>query len=623
MANEMRKRNRQIIDERDTYDYSTPDLKISATEVNTYQEMNHRTKSLLSALGVVPEIANTATEVLEVSNRKQTELGIANRQSGNMDVSNKTEAYLKGWDHTEGQYKAIEFNAQMQMFFEDNKDADPAEFKKKYDELLNGYTQDKSKEYLSGFAPAALESEARIQSSYQAYNLEKLKGRELEAARGLLANAFTMKTLETFNKNGINITSLEELYNDPKLFKQYMDNRVKLDKELSINLRQTLNGLQSDYKLKGMFSNKEDLSKAALQVANELNAHTGVNFAGFVREKDASGVSIIDTNLVEAATSLEHNSSGHASEMYNASYAKYKENQEVKNKALYADWVEKIYGMTDAQRKEFCLKNKEKVFVLQDEMKENPEIYFDLLKSFNNRASYEPPKSEETGYNDSWIKRMNSLYIQGKLSRNWIVQNEPKMSAQGRQYALGFLREFESDTEQAERKTDAAAKKNEAEISLAKIQPDANRIYSTMIRNLGSSMDAKLKAKMGQSILDDATYEYIGSLRSLYAERKTQGKSVTFQDVQNLSENIQKKYSAGGMGDLVVESNKTQQPNKPVQGKQQQESNNHQIKKGLTNGTYKNSKLRTWVMTKDTTTGEEVWYNRLTGETKPVGAKKN
>lgn len=500
---EIRKRNRQTPTEKDTFDYSTPNLRTSIGEVNGYFERNPKVNDLARALGVLPEMAKTAKEVLEVENKKAQEEGYFARASGDLNLEGKTNAYVKGFDEMDGKAKAIEFNNAASLYYEQNKEAAPSDFKKGFDALVGTYTNGKTKEFLTGFTPSALQTQAQVEANILNHNIIKVKENEISTiAAPLIQNQRTQKALEIFKSFGINLTSLEELNNNPQKRALYDAKRALIDKQIAVSDRQILSETQKMFKEKGLLASKEDLSLFMLQQSETMNSLTGINFAGFVQEKDESGISLASSSLMNQANALLQGSNRFVEQVSNQVETAFQKKRKEESLITYAKEISVLSGMTDQQKEDYALKNMKRVLAMKDTL--DPGVYVDLVQVFRSWSDYQPPKTDSVS--KKYIDMMDSLYIQGKLTKTWLQRNESSMNTVEREKAVQYYNMFS-----------AAEKRNKKDIKPTDINSQAINLLNRKLTDLSGNINWQVKGMTKERGVVDVTAVYVDELKTVYA----------------------------------------------------------------------------------------------------------
>lgn len=498
---EIRKRNRPTPTEKDTFDYSTPNLRVSAGEVNGYFERNPKVNDLAKALGLLPEMAKTAEQILEVQNNKAQEEGFYQRASGNMNIEGKTNAYLKGWDEMDGKANAIKFNEAAALFTEQNKDLNPSDFKKGFDALIGTFTEGKTKEFLKSFTPSALQTQAQVEMQMLERNTNKIKENELGTlALPLIQNATNQVIIDVFAENGIKLTSPEALTNDPLKMQQYKAKQAIIDKQLGVKMRQLLSDVQQEFKDKGMLASKEDISLAMMQYADTKNNATGINLAGFILEKDGSGISLANSSLMKEANTLYQSSLRFSDQVANQAEAAFQKKRREDSLLVYAKEISVLSGMTDQQKEDYSLKNLKRVLAMKDSL--DPGVYVDLVQAFRGWADYQPPKSDGSTY---WIDRMDSLYLQGKLTKTWLISNESKMNTREREKATEYYRMF-----------NAAEKKNKKDIKPTDINSQSLNFLNKKLADLNANINWQVAGMTKERGTALVTATYFDDLKTIY-----------------------------------------------------------------------------------------------------------
>lgn len=494
----IQKRNRRQISDQDTFDYSAKDVRVSASEVNGYFERNPKTNDLVKALGLLPEVAKTAEEVLNYQNQKQSEAGIAARQSGDMNVEEKSKAYLKGWDKVEGQARSVEFKLASEIFLEQNKDKTPSEFKAGYDALIQSYTKGKSTEYLGEFFPNAINTQAQVEASIQKYNLAKVKENEIATLFLPVIQAETENAvLNVFREEGISINSLAELKNNPKLASLYLSKQAIIDKKSGIAMRKILDNKQGLFKEQGLFSNREELSTAYMQLAENLNIETGINFSGFINEKDSAGIKISNTALMEAASGLERGSLSHTATFLGQAEARFEKQRQEESALFFGEEVAKFSGMTDQQKENFALKRLPQILKMKDTL--DPSIWVDTVQMYQRYSDYQPPTKE---HQDKLRSEMNVLWLNDKLTLRWIQKNSEDMD--------------EATQERAAMYKEKLMRNNLENLGISSINPNAKALFTEKYKSYSQNIDfqvANLTRDQGRS---EVLAYYSDSLRVEY-----------------------------------------------------------------------------------------------------------
>lgn len=158
---------RSAISEKDTFRYSTPDLKVVANPMNTYvaPRMSATAERLAQLTGT---FGRSAAGAYQEYDRGQEEQGGNAAKMGKERPEDASTTFLKAYDLQDGKSKAVAYAQELQGLLDESVDDTPEEFQAKAEKLTAQYINGRSDAFQLGFGPIAQMSRNKAYSTHQA-----------------------------------------------------------------------------------------------------------------------------------------------------------------------------------------------------------------------------------------------------------------------------------------------------------------------------------------------------------------------------------------------------------------------------------------------------------------------
>lgn len=277
--------SRENIRDKDTFDYSTPELNPAARPVDAFAP----TRPDLDAANAIVAIGEGLRSYGALSElRSQWKVEKATKDfAANQEKppdNEKTKAYLDQWDKLKGNYSAtVEFGQEVDKYFAENSHLEPDEFRQGYQEIVSKYTSGQNKEFMLGFFPQAVRQEQQLFAQYT-----QVLGNRLATQRNEMASQLMRDNIEGMLKTHVGADSLVQLEDDDFWVKNYLDDAPAFSRVWGNQMRTELSALQERYRDFGM--DKTQVSVLMMEQAGRLAREYGVpELLDFAVEQDKAG----------------------------------------------------------------------------------------------------------------------------------------------------------------------------------------------------------------------------------------------------------------------------------------------------------------------------------------------
>lgn len=283
-AGKVKLNKQQQVTERDVFRYSTPNLRVIASPLDTYERppaISQDTKTFVDMLSNAPKDFMAAyTQKKKLDDKQDTEAGQAAALRGEELQTGASDAFAKAYYFYQGRAALGDYRQEVEALYSKSADMDPAEFQAQMHTLQGKYLKGRNDAFINGFAPAALEVEDTYTTKYQRFQ-QKLVNEE---NKGNVAASFgaDWDSLLESNKNEDGTVDKDGL---AQTLRDYTTHMQKQGKNLNLTSAEV-----SEVILDRVGAKAIELGKPEL--------------LDFVKVKDASGISIHDTSLFEKAESF-------------------------------------------------------------------------------------------------------------------------------------------------------------------------------------------------------------------------------------------------------------------------------------------------------------------------------
>lgn len=280
---------RNRLDQRLTFDSTTPNLKTAARPVNPVERKDVSSKSLqlANALGIASEGITQTMGLMEQNARLDVQEGMFLAQKGE-DKPTKGESLIEGYETMEGELHARRFEQEAQQFYAENYNKlNPKEFNEGLKALSQKYLEDAPSDfYLKGFLPAATQAEEKLLGNYNLDMAQEFQKESLNMTSELIADEI-YKNIE--GSLGVSLDTLPE---NPM---EYIQASLTIgDSGLDKVLRESLTNIQE--KAKGLNLSKQAVSTLFVEQIGQIAVESGMpELLDFTAIEDASKIRL-ETN---------------------------------------------------------------------------------------------------------------------------------------------------------------------------------------------------------------------------------------------------------------------------------------------------------------------------------------
>lgn len=276
---------RNQLDQRFTFDSTTPDIDVLARPVDAVErtDVSSKASSLAKALGLMGQVGNNAIESYQRIQQHDEQQGSFLAMKGE-DKPTEGQALIKGYEAAQGRLDAAKYRAELNEYFLNNQDAlSPQEFQEGLEAISQKYLDEASSEdYLKSFLPQAQAAEDKLTLSYQEVVTEQVREQSINKV-GQMLNDEVLNYLS----ESLGISSMEEvdeILEDPE---EYLKLVGKTEVEvISEGIRNKLTEIQKV--AQGMNIDRQTTSTILVQQMGELAVKYGLpdimNFANIPDE---------------------------------------------------------------------------------------------------------------------------------------------------------------------------------------------------------------------------------------------------------------------------------------------------------------------------------------------------
>jgi hypothetical protein len=208
--------SRRIIQDQETFDFSTPNLKVQANPVDAHVRQAGPSGSARALLAAFATGKEAYGEWKANKDEKDFEAGGLAQATGEEQDTSRSAAWITGYESMNGQAAVADLEDSLTKYHNENWQADEQTYAAGREQVLAGFLEGKSKAYLKNFVPQALKIEEAFASKYQ------------EAQRNQLLNDMRTKAGKATRAqlNAI-LTNPELVAESPKILRQHLSEQQK------------------------------------------------------------------------------------------------------------------------------------------------------------------------------------------------------------------------------------------------------------------------------------------------------------------------------------------------------------------------------------------------------------
>jgi len=282
---------RPLIDERDTFDFTTPNLEVSARTTDPYVQPYSNLQQLVSVLSEINPTLRSIGQIGQVYNDKRKEQGEFSRIKGEeTPAKSKGWAFIQGYEELDGKIKGgLDYKLEVQDYINRNGNLAPEEFANGLHAIAAKYTQGATDNFLRGFTDSALQIENDAKEAYQQAQFKKVQQDVIDKV-SIDLTLDTEKTVQNLLKSSFKVGSLDDIVNNPALLKKMGTDKTFKDK-VSTELRTILSTTQQRVKDLGATGLKnDDVTQKYLEIVGNMAVKYGMpELLDFTDKNDGSG----------------------------------------------------------------------------------------------------------------------------------------------------------------------------------------------------------------------------------------------------------------------------------------------------------------------------------------------
>ena len=178
----VRERTRRQVDDRETFDFTTPNMKVSANPVDPYAKpgappqvlMSGDVKAFQAIMGNLQDALAGGQKIKKDYDKREQKRGGADAAAGRKD-EDPGEAYLIGHEIISGKAAAGDLEKQSLDYYEKNKDVEPLQFKVGMERLQKQFLLGRSEAFVEGIMADAINIEQKYNLTYHHYTTKRVK----------------------------------------------------------------------------------------------------------------------------------------------------------------------------------------------------------------------------------------------------------------------------------------------------------------------------------------------------------------------------------------------------------------------------------------------------------------
>jgi hypothetical protein len=313
--------SRRTVTDQETFDFSTPNLQVSARPVDAFARpmgVSGSTRALMQAFATGKEAYQQHKEYKE---QKDFEAGSMAKATGQEQDTSKSAAWITGYEAMSGEAAAADLRDALEKFHTENWQADPDSYAAGREEIVKGFLDGKSEAYLKNFVPQAVKLEEHYSQAYQKAQLGQLQQDAVTNARKAMR------------------VQLDDILQDPS----------KAAESPKI-LRAKLTTMQGSLKQYGL--SRTAVSKQIVEAVGMRAVLEGMpELMAFAMEPDDSGMALADNpELADSVLTYVKQAETARDAGVTAAKKAEKENQEKLKDTVERTLVEKFYALDPKDR---------------------------------------------------------------------------------------------------------------------------------------------------------------------------------------------------------------------------------------------------------------------------------
>jgi hypothetical protein len=543
-------KDRTLVDDRVTYDYSTPNLDVVARPVDSYHPNDgSNAGQLINALGLMQSGMQAYGVYRDQKNERDREAGMVTRaKSPETPTERKSKAFIEGWEKLDGELKAKQdYLKEVNDFITQNSGVlTPDEINQGLADISKKYTAGATKNFLKGFITPALDIENQAKASYAKFQSQKLKEDTLINTNSMVGIDVPQMFLESSKKFLPGNYTLEDIQTNPDLAMAFYSdkNQQAIAADLAPKFRKYLDDKMTQFKALGL--SKKEISALVLANVGDLAEQTGMTeLLDYTTIKDMTGISVEDSDLKGDIETYKNNARIAKDRILSDVNGLIKHNTNVTFSKKVIDYTGQLWGLNPAQNP----KDRIAIKAIFDKMEKDPVIQ-DSLEDGTVRALYayaeskfllEPKDEDQDKY---YLTPIYTKYVKGTLNRDDILNVMSKVSNSGQSKLKGLWDDI-SDPSKAN--------------SVLKMNLPDSKWYGQIMQGVTSYATFNLKTADRVSFI--AEMGNVAMERYLEIKR-TKGK-VTVQDKEDIQKELDQLLNPLPNVKPPVDNSKPSTPNNP------------------------------------------------------------
>lgn len=182
---EKRLKGQTPVDQKDTYDPTVPDRKVTARVVDQTVEhyQSKDSQALLQFVDSYNRLQSRAAGFMEQKAVEQKEAGATSALRGEDKPETASESWIRGYETTEGQGAVHDYLALMSGLKSRMAQLAPNEYEAEKEAINKSFLNGASDNWIRGFVPGALDVETKMDAEYQGVQVEIVKNNHLTNVR--------------------------------------------------------------------------------------------------------------------------------------------------------------------------------------------------------------------------------------------------------------------------------------------------------------------------------------------------------------------------------------------------------------------------------------------------------
>jgi hypothetical protein len=510
-------KNRTLVNDQDTYDYTTPSLDVVARPTDPYvaPSTNNQASQIVGALTAFQSGLQSYSAYRDVQNKKDKEEGaLARAKDPEAPLTKKTKAFIEGWESLDGELKAKQdYYGEVNQYLVDNAEtSDKDEFIKGLQKIGNKYTAGATKNFLKGFVDSALNIEDTAVEKYFESQATRLNAEKIAKTNSVITTDIKAIALSSLNQIlGTNAISLEDIQANPELYGKYLANTKDIATELSQKLREYLSKRSSQSK--ALQISTKQISSSMLDIVGTVAEEAGIpELLDYVNLKDTAGVAVSDTDLKENIRTYKNRAEAARNDIIKNLNTQAKVKQEQSFNLLVNTAAVKLFTLNPSKNPE----DMQTALKIYQELSSNEEFLngengtvravLNLAQSkFNINANDE-------SLDRNYLMPLYQKYVRSGLTADDILKAIPKLSLSGEGKAVSLWNQY-LDNQKSGSKTLKLSPKNQDAYN--RIMQMVNTRVSKFSQVGNASLSAEISYKVLEKIVEtkrDLTVDEIKAL---------------------------------------------------------------------------------------------------------------